>query len=163
MLPTPANIKYANRLIVEIRARIQAGAFRMADYFPEAEVAAPAQESAQESAIEHAPTKAPKTIKAAKPTQVRVASSEASSFTPAPAPKRRATKRPPELTVEGWLTQWLGMTGIETSTRIGYDALDTLAIRLPQLPDGRDATERTQALARPHRHRSPPRTFWQDH
>jgi integrase len=34
MKPTPANLKYAARLIVEIRDRIKAGAFSMAEYFP---------------------------------------------------------------------------------------------------------------------------------
>lgn len=34
MLPTPANIKYANRLAVEIRERIKHAVFSMAEYFP---------------------------------------------------------------------------------------------------------------------------------
>lgn len=34
MLPTPANIKYANRLIVEIGEKIRTGTFSMAEYFP---------------------------------------------------------------------------------------------------------------------------------
>lgn len=34
MAPTPANMKYAARLIVEIKQRIKAGAFSMAEYFP---------------------------------------------------------------------------------------------------------------------------------
>lgn len=50
MLPTPANIKYANRLIAEIRGWISAGTFRMADYFREANMSAAARESsAQQS------------------------------------------------------------------------------------------------------------------
>ncbi|AET91711.1 Bbp50 [Burkholderia sp. YI23] len=119
MLPTPANIKHAHRLITEIRARIRTGAFHMADYFPEAVMPAPAQGTS----IEQPATKAPKTIKTAKPSHDRVASPEASSHVPLPAPaKRRATKPATELTVEAWLTQWLDMTRIETSTRIGYDA-----------------------------------------
>lgn len=118
MLPTPANIKYANRLIAEIRARIKTGAFRMTGYFPDAELA-----PAQESSTERPPTKAPKTIKAAKATHDRVASPDAPLHDPSPAPaKRRAMKAATELTVEAWLTQWLDMTRIETSTRIGYDA-----------------------------------------
>jgi hypothetical protein len=44
MLPTPANVKYANRLIAEIRARVKTGVFRMADYFPDADTSVPAQE-----------------------------------------------------------------------------------------------------------------------
>ena len=35
MLPTPANIKYANRLIVEISMRIDTGTFSMLEYFPD--------------------------------------------------------------------------------------------------------------------------------
>lgn len=35
MLPTPANVKYAHRLIAEIRLRIRAGSFSLAEYFPE--------------------------------------------------------------------------------------------------------------------------------
>lgn len=34
MLPTPANIKYANRLIVEICERIRTGTFSFVEYFP---------------------------------------------------------------------------------------------------------------------------------
>lgn len=34
MLPTPANLKYARRLIVEICERIRTGTFSMAEYFP---------------------------------------------------------------------------------------------------------------------------------
>jgi integrase len=34
MEPTPANVKYANRLAVEIRDRIRHGTFSMAEYFP---------------------------------------------------------------------------------------------------------------------------------
>ncbi|AET91682.1 Bbp50 [Burkholderia sp. YI23] len=118
VLPTPGNIKYANRLIAEIRARIKTGAFRMTGYFPDAELA-----PAQESSTERPPTKAPKTINAAKATHDRVASPDALLHDPSPAPaKRRAMKAATELTVEAWLTQWLDMTRIETSTRFGYDA-----------------------------------------
>jgi integrase len=35
MLPTPANIKYANRLILEIGVRIETGTFSMIEYFPD--------------------------------------------------------------------------------------------------------------------------------
>ncbi|WP_295379631.1 DUF3596 domain-containing protein [uncultured Pseudacidovorax sp.] len=35
MKPTAANIKFAHRLIVEIKAKIRAGIFSMAEYFPE--------------------------------------------------------------------------------------------------------------------------------
>jgi integrase len=113
MLPTPANVKYANRLIAEIRVRVKTGVFRMADYFPDADTSAPAQEGSTEQ-----PTKAPRTIKPAKPTQSASSHHDVSS---AP-PKRRASRQSTKLTVEAWLTQWLGMTRIETSTRIGYDA-----------------------------------------
>ncbi|SAL40264.1 Arm DNA-binding domain-containing protein [Caballeronia concitans] len=41
MLPTPANIKYANRLIAEISERIRTDAFSMDYYFPEEETPAP--------------------------------------------------------------------------------------------------------------------------
>lgn len=34
MAPTPANVKYANRLALEIRDRIRHGTFSMAEYFP---------------------------------------------------------------------------------------------------------------------------------
>lgn len=34
MLPTPANIKYANRLALEIKEKIRHGVFSMAEYFP---------------------------------------------------------------------------------------------------------------------------------
>src|SRR5690606_2726033 len=34
MPPTPANVKYANRLAVEIRDRIKHGTFSMIEYFP---------------------------------------------------------------------------------------------------------------------------------
>lgn len=34
MAPTPANIRYAQRLAAEIRERIQLGTFSMAEYFP---------------------------------------------------------------------------------------------------------------------------------
>ncbi|WP_083452267.1 Arm DNA-binding domain-containing protein [Candidatus Burkholderia verschuerenii] len=114
MLPTPSNIKYANRLIVEICDRIKAGTFSMAEYFPEEMtsviVPAPKEEPAQEP-VEQAPVEPPP-----------VKSAEAST------PKRRE-KKAPELTIEGWPTQWLGMTRIETSTRIGYDAAVKFWIR----------------------------------
>ncbi|MCE4545114.1 MULTISPECIES: Arm DNA-binding domain-containing protein [unclassified Caballeronia] len=101
VLPTPANIKYANRLIAEIRARIKTGALRMTDYFPDTELA-----PAQESSTERPPTKAPKTIKVANATHDRAASPDAPLRDPSPAPaKRRATKTATELTVEAWLTQ----------------------------------------------------------
>jgi integrase len=35
MLPTPANMKYAHRLIAEVCERIRTGTFSMAEYFPE--------------------------------------------------------------------------------------------------------------------------------
>ncbi|MDR5761910.1 Arm DNA-binding domain-containing protein [Caballeronia sp. LZ035] len=35
MAPTPANIKYANRLLIEIGERIRAGSFSMVEYFPD--------------------------------------------------------------------------------------------------------------------------------
>lgn len=35
MKPTPANVKYAHKLILEIRERIRAGVFVMAQYFPD--------------------------------------------------------------------------------------------------------------------------------
>jgi integrase len=114
MLPTPANVKYAHRLIAEIRACVKTGAFRMGDYFPDAETSVPTQEASTEPL----PTKAPRTIKPAKPTQP-----EASQQHPSTAPaKRRTPRQANKLTVQAWLTQWLGMTRIETSTRIGYDA-----------------------------------------
>ena len=34
MPPTPANVKYAHRLALEIRERIRHGTFSMAEYFP---------------------------------------------------------------------------------------------------------------------------------
>jgi integrase len=34
MPPTPANLKYAHRLIIEIGERIRTGTFSMAEYFP---------------------------------------------------------------------------------------------------------------------------------
>jgi integrase len=111
MLPTPANVKYAHRLIAEIRACVKTGAFRMADYFPDAEPSAPTQDASTETP----PTKAPRTIKPAKPTQP-----ETSQPLPSTAPPKR--RQANKLTVEAWLTQWRGMSSIETSTRIGYDA-----------------------------------------
>jgi integrase len=123
MLPTPANMKYAHRLIAEIRARVKTGAFRIADYFPDADTAT----ASQEASTGQPPTKAPRTIKPAKPTQ-----REASQHDNAPAPpKPRSTKQDTQLTVEAWLTQWLGMTRIETSTRIGYDAAVKFWTRSP--------------------------------
>ncbi|WP_429941828.1 Arm DNA-binding domain-containing protein [Achromobacter xylosoxidans] len=35
MLPTPANVKYAERVAIEIREKIRHGTFSMAEYFPE--------------------------------------------------------------------------------------------------------------------------------
>lgn len=37
--PTPANVKYANRIAAEIRVKIEAGMFIMGEYFPHAETA----------------------------------------------------------------------------------------------------------------------------
>ncbi|WP_337247881.1 Arm DNA-binding domain-containing protein [Burkholderia thailandensis] len=34
-MPTPANVKYARRLAIEIRSRIRHGTFSMVEYFPE--------------------------------------------------------------------------------------------------------------------------------
>jgi integrase len=110
VLPTPANIKYANRLIAEIGQRIKAGTFSMTEYFPEGatpvkRTAAPPTPAIEPSAHET--------------NKVRV-----DPTPPKKTPTRQRTKQatPVELTVEAWLTQWLGMTRIETSTRIGYDA-----------------------------------------
>ena len=40
LLPTPANIKYATRLSIEIQEKIRLGSFRYADYFPHSPFAA---------------------------------------------------------------------------------------------------------------------------
>jgi integrase len=91
MQPTPANVKYAHRLIAEIRARIKTGAFRIADYFPDADTAT----ASQEAPAGQPPTKAPRTIKPVKPTQP-----EASQLPSTPPRKPRATQQATELTAE---------------------------------------------------------------
>jgi len=111
MSPTPANIKYANRLIAEISERIRAGSFSLLHYFPE--------EEAPTSPGDRAPAKRPKKD----PTTHEQA-------------KARAT-RGTELIVAAWLTQWLDMTRIETSTRIGYDAAVKFWTRSPYDNRGR--------------------------
>src|SRR5689334_21419896 len=39
--PTPANLRYAERTLIEIKERIRNNAFRFADYFPDAKNAPP--------------------------------------------------------------------------------------------------------------------------
>ncbi|KIG08598.1 Protein of unknown function DUF3596 [Burkholderia sp. MR1] len=112
MLPTPANIKYANRLIAEISERIRTDAFSMDYYFPEEETPAPTDDSSMSKA--------------------RVKKASAVQRSPDASPSQDAG-----LTVEAWLTQWLGMTRIETSTRIGYDAAVKFWTRSPYDNRGR--------------------------
>ncbi|MDR5739172.1 MULTISPECIES: Arm DNA-binding domain-containing protein [unclassified Caballeronia] len=111
MLPTPANVKYANWLIAEISERIRAGSFSLTQYFPE--------EETPSAAAEEVPAKRPKKVEAA------------------PKTTKASRARGSELTVEGWLTQWLDMTRIETSTRIGYDAAVKFWSRSPYDNRGR--------------------------
>lgn len=47
MAPTPANIKYAKRLGLEIREKIRAGTFSVVEYFPASGVASPTSVGAQ--------------------------------------------------------------------------------------------------------------------
>jgi integrase len=122
VLPTPANIKYANRLIAEISKSIKAGTFSMADYFPEG--ATPVKRTNVAPALAIAPSAIGAPVE---PMQTKK-----------PPTKRKAKEdTPAELTVEAWLTQWLGMTRIETSTRIGYDAAVNFWTRSPYYNRGR--------------------------
>ncbi|WP_250534931.1 site-specific integrase [Caballeronia sp. AZ10_KS36] len=117
VLPTPANIKYANRLMAEVSARIKAGTFDMMEYFPQGAT------SVKRGAASHTPAVEP-------PVEppVRRSTRAASAQPPSEEPGEASTKRKVQEhasaapTVEAWLTQWLDMTRIETSTRIGYDA-----------------------------------------
>ncbi|SPB14879.1 Bbp50 [Caballeronia novacaledonica] len=117
--PTPANIKYANRLIGEICTRIKAGAFDMAEYFPQG--ATPVKRlSASHAPAIGAPLEPP-----LKPPRTHEAVPQPAEESPEKPPRtKRRTKgdASAEPTIESWLTQWLDMTRIETSTRIGYDA-----------------------------------------
>ncbi len=108
--PTPANIKYANRLIAEICGRIKIGNFSMDEYFPDDEALAPVLEPV--SASMPAPQAR---VGALQPPNER-------SKQPMPTKRKTRERAPTELSVEAWLTQWLDLTRIETSTRIGYDA-----------------------------------------
>ncbi|WP_415749292.1 Arm DNA-binding domain-containing protein [Caballeronia sp. J97] len=112
VLPTPANIQYANRLIAEIGKGIQAGTFDMAEYFPEGATPVKRIPGTPMPAIEAPAIKPP-----ASEAPVNVTRGK-----PASAKRTPKSASPAELTVEAWLTQWLAMTRIETSTRIGYDA-----------------------------------------
>lgn len=117
MLPTPANIMYANRLMAEVSTRIKAGTFDMAEYFPQGATpvkrGAASNALAVETSVEPPVRSSPRTASAQQPAEK-----------PAETPSQRKAKEHANAapTVEAWLTQWLDMTRIETSTRIGYDA-----------------------------------------
>ena len=51
LYPTPANIKYADRLLIEIKIKIRAGIFMMSEYFPDE--AAAAQGNTVKDQLEH--------------------------------------------------------------------------------------------------------------